>query len=183
MSSRPGRKYQVWTEEDIDRLKEYSKCITQKEAAKRLDRTCESLRKKSAALGIKWPCSWTREDEAKLYEYCVKMGQKEAAKLLGRTTISISQKSKSLGIKWRQGFWNLRKIANEVGCTVNTVKRLVNILYPDHKLFYTSGKRKFYMIEYEDAQRLIGILKRSRNHRKEKIRAGKIRWGKSYDIQ
>lgn len=165
-----------WTKEDIKRLYKYSKQITQGEAAKKLNRTRNAVGKKSRSLGITWLNRWTRQEELKLYQYSEITGKSEAARLLGRPVSSVFSKCRSLGIRWGQGFWNLAKIADKVGCSRNTVKRLVDILYPDKKIFYVCGKRRFYIIGHQDAEKIIRILNGTRKHRKNYVKAGKARW-------
>ena len=120
---------------------------------------------------------WTKEEELSLYEYSVTMGQHEAAEILGRSFDSVTHKANALGIRWRQGCWNLSKIATEVGCSKNTVKRLIKILYPDRRMFYVSRGHRRYIIEDKDAERIIRVLRGTRSHRAGRIRGGIARHG------
>lgn len=118
---------------------------------------------------------WTKKEVTKLLALAENVSQEEAAILLGRSRIAVASKVKALGIRWRQGTVSLNAIARAVGCSQSTVKRLANILL-DPPNRYGTGNGSRFVLDYEDADRLLGVLKRCRVSRSQQIEAGKQRW-------
>lgn len=116
---------------------------------------------------------WTADEVRNLYRYAETVSQKVAAKRLGRTAKSVSGKARALGLRWRQGFWNYTTIAAEVGCSPSTARRLAQILCPDGVPQTSTGCASRVLLDYETAQRIVRVLRKTRRHRQHKIRAGK----------
>lgn len=179
-----------WSKDEVRKLYKYAEQTSQTEAARRLGRSYNSVKKKSSRLGITWFQGFaSSRDIAELSGLSIRSvmrvirkhypdkipcranGKKPRARVPPEDVDEIVRMVKESS---RGKCWTLGKVAREVGCSVGTVRRLVGILFHDREMFYFSGKVKKYKIDDKDAERLIKVLKGTRATRKHNIAGGKV---------
>ena len=178
-----------WTKDEVRKLYQYAEQTSQLEAARRLGRSYHSVKNKAKRLGIVWfqgfVSSQDVADLAGVSRRCalrfieqhfpggiphVGKGKKPRIRISIDDADEIAKKIREVSGK---EYWSLSRVAGVVGCDVGTVRRLVRILYHDREMFYFSGKRKVYRIEEGDAERLIKVLRGTRELRRHNILGGK----------
>jgi len=119
---------------------------------------------------------WTKAEIADLYHYASLYTQGEAAELLGRSRMAINQKVRDLGIVWGQGTWNSEQIAKIIGCTPPTAMRAIRILFHNVRGVVTgSDKAPRCKLNDEQAERVINVLRQTRQHRAFHVKGGQAR--------
>lgn len=164
-----------WTAAELTELRNLAPCnIGLREASERLGRTEESVRGACRRNGIKWRQGcwvWTPEKTSQLYYLAGTMTKGEAAAVLGCTREAVSKKTAHLGIKWHQGAVSANGIARLAGCSPATVRRLIDILYPDARVGAGAGAR--FALTEEQAERVKRVLRGNLKNRERLVRAGK----------
>ena len=101
-----GNKYQRWTKEEDDIIREYYPTMGSKVASKLPERSELTCVNRAGFLNVKCKCKseWTKEEDEILREYYPIMGTKVASKLPGRTEGACKSRAKRLNINIRN-FW------------------------------------------------------------------------------
>lgn len=164
-----------WTAAELTELRNLAPCnIGLREASERLGRSEESIRGACRRNGIKWRQGcwvWTPEKTSQLYYLAGTMTKGEAAAVLGCTREAVSKKTAHLGIKWHQGAVSANGIARSCCCSPTTVRRLIDILYPDARVGAGAGAR--FALTEEQAERVKRVLRGNLKNRERLVRAGK----------
>jgi transcriptional regulator with XRE-family HTH domain len=176
-----------WTKKEVYKLYKYSEQISQVEAAKRLNRSYSSVKKKASRLGIVWRqgfvsfrdvatiAGFSRQSVSRVVKehyphWYARSGNIATAKIPIEDVGDVVKKVKE---RCERKYWSLSKVARAVGCDIGTVRRLVKILYHDREMFYMPGKVKIYKINDNDAEKLITVLKKTQAIRKGKFKDAK----------
>ena len=183
-----------WTKDEVRKLYQYAEQTSQLEAARRLGRSYHSVKNKAKRLGIVWFQGFvSSQDVADLAgvsrRYAlifieqhfpdgiphVGKGRKPRIRIPLDDASEIAEKIREVS---GEKYWSLSRVARAVGCDVGTVRRMVKVLYHDRDMFFLSGKRKVYKIGEKEAERLIKVIRGTRQLRRHNILGGKARANK-----
>lgn len=121
----------VWTQSEIDTLKEMAKTTGPDAVASAVGRTRNSVWIKSKQLGISFHGirrKWTAKDDNHLIYLAGTMTYNEVAKEMGKSVSSVKIRASKLGIKVRDTQVTLTEVATILGINLCTAWKLRNKL-------------------------------------------------------
>lgn len=123
----------IWSEEEMDFLRDSASRMSSSEIAHALGRTVAAVRCKAKKLGVRFMIEhmkdgtirrgWTSDEVMTLYSLSEWTTLDHAAERLKRSPHAVKKKASKLGISFRQGRMTLEDVSRILGISKNTVRR------------------------------------------------------------